>query len=124
MKNVRWLAIIFLASLPMITLAASPVWLPFGGEVVAAPITNVGCAASFQPTSPFAIIPTAGFVPGPFSELPGPTTVGMVLPGAWILGLYYTVPIPDCVAVIPPLGPTPVLKAFLFGTSIPLPAPI
>ncbi len=94
---------------------------PFGGKVLTAPLPGAVCADNMEPTSPFVIVPVTPFGKiGPFAEIPGPQTVGSVTPGAWILGLYWSVPIPDCEVVVPPVAaPVPVYKAYLFGTSSP-----
>lgn len=114
--------LVFLATLGIFS-SVNPA-RPFGGRVITSPIPGAVCPTSLEPTSPFAIAPTPLLLPGPFSEVPGPTGHGQVVTGAWILGLHLPVPIPDCLAPIPPLGSLPVFKAFLFGTSIPLNDPV
>lgn len=114
---------ILLVALGPVALFAFPVIpvRPFGGRVLLAPIPGANCPGTLEPTSPFNINPAAPFgMIGPFAETPGPQTVGQVVPGAWVLGLYLNTPIPECEVGIPPIAaPLPVYRAYLFGTSVP-----
>lgn len=120
-------SILFFGLMANVAFAQNPGLIPFGGTIFLAPLPGSICPGTvvFEPTSPFAIIPYGtGGIPGPFSELPGPQAYGQVVTGAYVLGLYLPVPIPDCTVAVPPGGPVPVLKAVLFGTSVPFDFPI
>lgn len=101
-----------------------PVLISFGGRVITAPIPGAVCATSLEPTSPFAIKPFGTPYIGPFASVPGPQTSGQVIPGAQILGLFLSIPVPDCTAPVPPLGTFPVFKAPIYGTDIPIDDPV
>ena len=110
---------ILLVALGPVALFAFPIVpaRPFGGKVLLSPIPGAICPTSMQPTSPFNIIPVSPLgKAGPFSEVPGPQTVGKVVMGQWILGLYWTIPIPDCEI---DGAPATVYKAYIFGTNVP-----
>lgn len=112
---------LLLVALGPVALFAFPILpvRPFGGRVLLAPVPDVTCPGSMEPTSPFTIVPVSPFmIPGPFSEVPGPQSIGKVVPGAWILGLYWSTPIPDCTTELPPV-PIPVFKAYIQGTNVP-----
>jgi hypothetical protein len=132
MKKIIFFVAIILFGLS-VNISLAQVLMPFGGRVVTAPIPGAVCptSISFVPDSPFVITPVgvgipgaSSFIPGPFSSVPGPQTFGQIIPSAWILGLYLSVPIPDCVAPIPPLGTLPVFKATIYGTSVPIDLPL
>lgn len=107
---------------PVAMFAAGFGFLPFGGRVLTAPIPGAVCPTALDPLSPFMNIPVGLNIPGPFASVPGPQTVGQVVPGAWILGNYLTTPIPDCFVGVPGAGQVPVYKAFMYGTSVPVPS--
>ncbi len=125
MKKIIFFVFIILFGLSVnITLAQA--LMPFGGQVVTAPVPGAVCPdVDFAPEDPFITTPTILTPPivGPFQQTLSPLTqFGLIAPGSWILGLYLPVPLPDCTVVVPPIvSPIPVLRAVMWGTSLPLP---
>lgn len=123
MKKIIFFVFIILFGLSVnITLAQA--LMPFGGKVLTAPVPGAVCPdVDFAPEDPFIITPALPPAAGPFQQTLSPyTQFGLVAPGSWILGLYLPVPLPGCTVVVPPIvGPIPVLRAVMWGTSVPLP---
>lgn len=121
MKKILILAILIVA-MPLSALAVSTSILPFGGFVGLTHIPpNVGCASDLT-ASPFWMIPAGISPPGPWSKSYGLINVGLVTPGAWILGKYRLSW--DCVQVNgPEVHPFPTFHTDFYGTSIPKPIP-
>jgi hypothetical protein len=93
----------------------------FGGLIIAAPTPGVNCPAGRQPGSPFTIIPAGASPAGPFVGDYNPISLTyQLVPGAWILGLYNPVPLPECATTTPVPTPVPGFRTFIHGTSVPI----
>jgi hypothetical protein len=123
-KNTLIFFVFLFAFSANITMAAL---MPFGGRILTAPIPGAVCPdVDLEPTSPYVVVPANPIhAPGPFAQILSPYGFGQIIPGAWIIGKYLSVPIPDCTVGIPPVGTVlPVLKTPIYGTSVPLDLPI
>lgn len=121
MKKILFFTIPLLA-LPMFAFALGSV-VPFGGRVTSFHIPpNVACWGDLV-SSPFTIMPTGAASPGPWSKSYGLINVGLILPSAWMLGLYR--PATECVQIDgPEAHPFPTMQTDFYGTSIPKPVPV
>jgi hypothetical protein len=87
---------------------------PFAGKIVSVRTpSNVQCGASV--TSPFIVNSLDG-VPMVWSTLPLGTKVGIIQPGAWIIGMSSLVP-GGCVTTSVPPVPFPTRTTNFYGTS-------
>ncbi len=92
---------------------------PFGGKIITAPTPGISCPAGRQPGSPFMLAPNTPSVVGPFVGDYHPISLNyQLVPGAWILGLYNPIPIPECATQSAPPAPVSGFRTFLHGTSV------
>lgn len=92
--------------------------LGFGGRIITAPTPGVSCPAGAL-GSPFTMVP-AGVAPaGLYVGDYHPTSVSFRLaPGAWVLGLYIPIPIPECATQSIPPAPVAGFRTFIHGTNL------
>lgn len=123
MKKILFVTIPLLA-LPMFAFAFGTSLIPFGGRVVAVHVPpNVACWTDLV-SSPFSIMPVTASPAAPWSKMYGLVNVGLITPGAWILGKYRPT-VEGCVQVNgPEANPFPTLQTDFYGTSIPKPVPV
>lgn len=120
MNYIKLLALSLVVSIPLATGAV--LLQPFGGRIGTAPTPGVECPAGKQPGSPFTVIPvmpTASWLMvGDYHPISLPF---QLVPGAWILGLYNPVPIPECVTTTVPPAPVSGFRTYFHGTSVLIP---
>jgi hypothetical protein len=116
MKKIIFFVFIILFGFSVnITLAQT--LMPFGGQIITAPTPGVACPAG-APGSPFSITPIVsppGLYVGDYNPI---STRFRIVPGAWVLGLYIPVPIPECATTSTPPVPVTGFRTFLHGTSV------
>ncbi len=122
MKKIIFFAFIILFGLSInISLAQFSPFVGFGGRITTAPTPGIVCPAG-KLGSPFTLAPNGPFATGPFvGDYYPVSNFYLLAPGAWILGLYNPVPLPECAIPVPPPGlPVPVtgFRTILHGTSV------
>ncbi len=108
----------------MMALAFGTSFIPFGGLVTTIHVPpNVACWTDLV-SSPFTIMPVGIASPTPWSKMYGVVNVGLITPGAWIIGRYRP-SVEGCVQVDgPEAHPFPTFQTDFYGTSIPKPVPV
>ncbi len=122
MKKIIFFVFIVSFSLS-VNFAFAQALVPLGGRILTAPTPGVSCPGGRQPGSPFSIVPvTAINPPGLYIGDYNPTSLKFNLtPGAWILGLYLSTPIPECATQSAPPAPVSGFRTIIHGTSSYLP---
>lgn len=93
--------------------------LGLGGRIITAPIPGIICPAGKQPGSPFMIAPSIGAPVGPFiGDYNSVSNFHLLLPGIWFLGLYSSVPLPECATQSAPPAPVSGFRTLIHGTSV------
>lgn len=91
--------------------------LSFGGRVITAPTPGVSCPVGGL-VSPYTITPAGVFPPALYITTPWVGGFGAIAPGAYILGLYNPIPIPECATTTVPPVPAGGFRTILYGTNL------